>query len=142
MLRRVSEDGSDAVVVSHRVRVGYGDTDQGGVVHHAVYLRWLEEARVEYLRARGVDYRAVELDERLGLPVVEARLRYRKPARFDDVLDVETRVGRLSRATVRFDYVVRRGDERLVDAQVTLACVQLDAQRLCSVPAAIRVACS
>jgi acyl-CoA thioester hydrolase len=126
----------------HRVRVGYGDTDQGGVVHHAVYLRWLEAARVEYLRARGVDYRAVELDERLGLPVVKVEIAYRKPARFDEELEVATSVGRLSRATLRFDYVVWRGDERLTDAQITLACVRLDAQRLCSIPSAIREACS
>ena len=135
-----AEDGSFRF--RHRIRVGYGDTDQGGVVHHAVYLRWLEEARVEYLRARGVDYRAVELDERLGLPVVKAELEYRKPARFDEELEIETWVGRLSRATLRFDYVVWRGDTRLTDAKITLACVRLDAQRLCSIPSAIREACS
>lgn len=125
----------------HRVRVGYGDTDQGGIVHHAVYLRWLEEGRIEFLRARGIDYRAVELDERLGLPVVEASLRYRKPARFDEVLEVETRVGRLSRATIRFDYVLWRGEERLLDAQITLACIRLDEHRLCSIPPGIAEAC-
>ncbi len=131
-------DIDGAFVHRHRVRVGYGDTDQGGVVHHSVYLRWLEEARIEYLRARGVDYRAVELDQKLGLPVVEAQLKYRLPARFDEVLEVETRVGRLSRATVRFDYVVRRGDDRLMDAQITLACIRVDAHRLCSIPDVVR----
>jgi len=122
--------------------VGYGDTDQGGVVHHAVYLRWLEHGRTEFLRAHGVDYRTFELDDRMGLPVVKAELRYAKPARFDDELVVETRVGRLSRATIRFDYTIRRGDDRLVDAWITLACVRLPEQKLCSVPGVIREACS
>lgn len=124
------------------MRVGYGDTDQGAVVHHAVYLRWIEHGRIEFLRAHGVDYRSFELDSKMALPVVEAQLKYRKPARFDDEVVVETRVGRLSRATVRFDYVVWRGEDRLFDAQVTLACVRLPEQKLCSVPDAIRAACA
>lgn len=134
------EDRDRAFV--YRVRVGYGDTDQGGVVHHSVYLRWLEQARVELLRARGVVYRDLEYDEALGLPVAEARIRYRKPARFDEELAVETRVGRLSRASIRFDYVVRRGEEVLSEAEITLACVKLPEGRLQRLPDRLHAACT
>jgi acyl-CoA thioester hydrolase len=132
---------ASAYVHRHAVRVGYIDTDRGNVVHHAAYLRWLEHARVEYLRARGLDYRLLELDDQMGLPVVEAKLRYRLPARFDDELAIETRVGRLSRATVRFDYAVMRGEERLVEAEILLACVKLPEGKLMSLPDVVRRAC-
>lgn len=122
----------------HRVRVGYGDTDQGGVVHHAVYLRWLEEARVELLRARGLNYRSVELDQKLALPVVEAHLRYRNPARFDDELRVETRIGALGPATIRFEYAIFCGEATICEATVRLASVRLPEMRACRLPSLIR----
>ncbi|MBX7196623.1 MAG: acyl-CoA thioesterase, partial [Sandaracinaceae bacterium] len=73
-----------------RVRVLYGDTDKAQVVHHARYLDYLEAGRLEFLRHHGLDYRAWEERTKLGMPVVEAHLKYRSPARFDDLLDVET----------------------------------------------------
>ena len=117
----------------HRVRVQYVDTDQGGVVHHAAYLRFLEQARVELLRARGIDYRSFERDERTAIPVAEARVRYRRPCFFDDVLEVETWVGLINRAKLRFDYRVWRDDDTVLDAEITCACVNLDRMRICSV---------
>ena len=83
----------------HRVRVAYADTDRAQVVHHASYFRFLEVARVELWRDNGYDYNAFEQRTGLGLPVVEAHLRYRVAARFDDVLDVETWVSRATRAS-------------------------------------------
>ncbi len=116
--------------VRYSVRVGYGDTDQGGVVHHSVYLRWLEQARIEWLRVHGLDYRSLEYNRKLALPVVEAHLRYRMPARFDEVLEVECALGKLGRASMRFDYRVLRGDDVLTEAQITLACIELPAGKL------------
>ncbi|NCQ61380.1 MAG: YbgC/FadM family acyl-CoA thioesterase, partial [Myxococcales bacterium] len=75
---------------TYQVRAGYGDTDQGGVVHHAVYLRWLEQARVEWLRARGLDFGELERRHRVTLVVANAELSYKRPARFDDILAIET----------------------------------------------------
>ncbi|MBX3275266.1 MAG: acyl-CoA thioesterase [Sandaracinaceae bacterium] len=117
----------------HRVRVQYIDTDQGGVVHHAAYLRFLEQARVELLRARGIDYRAFEREERTAIPVAEARVRYRRPCFFDDVLEVETCVGLINRAKLRFDYRVWREQDEVLTAEITCACVNLDRMRICSV---------
>ena len=125
----------------HRVRVGYVDTDQGGVVHHSVYLRWLEQARVEYLREYGIAYRDLEYDEEFALPVAEAKLKYRLPAKFDEELDIETRIGRLSRATIRFDYVVRRAPTDVIcEAEILLACIKLPGGRLRSLPEGLRSA--
>ncbi len=95
------------------VRVRYGETDQMGVVYHAHYLQYFETGRTELLRAAGLSYRDLE---RRGvfLVVTEAFCRCRFPARYDDVLRVETRVGEVRRASVRFEYAVRAEDGRLV----------------------------
>ena len=117
----------------YRVRVGYVDTDRAGVVHHAAYLRYLEHARVELLRARGIDYRRFESEERRGIPVAELRVRYRAPAFFDDELEVATWVDEINRAKMTFAYQVSRGDDPILTAEVVCACVDLDAMKLCSV---------
>jgi acyl-CoA thioester hydrolase len=94
------------------IRVRYGDTDQMGFAYYAHYLRWFEIGRAEMIRSLGKSYRAVE-ESGVTLPVVEARVRYLKPARYDDLVVIETGVERLSRASVRFGYRVTRGDELL-----------------------------
>lgn len=135
-------DGRDgARIVRHPVRPAYGDTDQSGVVHHAVYFRWLEEARTAYLRDGGVDFRRFEHEHRIGLAVVKAEIRYLRPARFDEELVVEAWVGKLGGAQLRVDYRVLRGDDLLVEAELTLACIDLDRMRAIRIPAAIRACC-
>lgn len=124
----------------YRVRVSYVDTDQGGVVHHAAYLRFMEQARVELLRARGIDYRRFEAERKKALPVAEVRARYKRPARFDDELEVETWVGVVNRAKIRFDYRIWRGDELVNEAEITCACVDLTKMKICSMDPAIRAA--
>jgi acyl-CoA thioester hydrolase len=124
-----------------RVRVLYGDTDKAQVVHHARYLDYLEAGRLEYLRHHGLDYRELEERTKVGMPVVEAHLRYRSPARFDDLVDVETWVALASRAKIVFESRILRGDEVLVEASITVACVNLVEERIVSVPDEIRRAC-
>ena len=92
------------------VRVRYGDTDQMGFAYYANYLRWFEIGRAEMLRSLGISYRAVE-EAGVTLPVVEARCRYLKPARYDDLIAIETGVVELRRASVRFAYRVSRDDD-------------------------------
>ncbi|MCA9583494.1 MAG: acyl-CoA thioesterase [Myxococcales bacterium] len=111
----------------YTVRVGYADTDQGGVVHHSVYLRWLEQARIEYLRERGIDFRRLEKEQQLTLVVVDLHARYRSPARFDDLVDVHVWPARATSVSVLFGYAIHRGDTLLVEAEVKLACVHLGA---------------
>lgn len=104
------------------LRVRFAETDLMGIVHHAAYLTYVEAGRVEYLRRRGADYRAMT-ERGFHMPVVEAMLRYRLPARFDDALVVETRLGALTRVTTRFDYRVVRGSDLLAEGHTLLACV-------------------
>ena len=104
------------------MRVRFFETDLMGIVHHAAYLTYVEAGRVDYLRARGADYRAL-VQSGFHMPVVEASLAYKRPAYFDDELVIETRLGVLSRVTVRFDYSVLRDSELVAEVQTLLACV-------------------
>jgi acyl-CoA thioester hydrolase len=91
-------------------RVRYADTDQMGVAYYGNYLRWFEVGRAEMLRSLGMSYREVE-ESGVRLPVVEVCCRYVRPARYDDLLAVETVVRHLGRASVRFEYQVVRAED-------------------------------
>jgi acyl-CoA thioester hydrolase len=120
-----------------KLRVAYADTDQGGVVHHATYLRYLEIARVEHMRSRGIDYAHFERVLGLGLLVVEANVRYKAGARFDDEVVIHTTVPVANRAKMRFDSRIVRGDTLLTLAEITLACVRMREGKLVSMPAEV-----
>jgi len=105
------------------IRVIYGDTDQMGVVYYANYLRWFEAGRTEFLRAKGLSYSEFEAREKLILPVVEAGVTYRQPARYDDLVAVETRLAEARRASARFEYEVKRGEDLLATGFTVHACV-------------------
>jgi acyl-CoA thioester hydrolase len=104
------------------VRVRYGDTDQMQVVYYANYLRFFEAARIEWLRAHGLPYKEIEAAGAL-FPVIEAHLRYRLPARFDDELGIECWPSHVRSASLRFQYRVVRGDELLCDGFTAHACI-------------------
>ena len=88
-----------------RLRVRYGETDQMGVAWHGSYFAWFEVGRTELLRERGMTYKELERDD-LRLPVIEASVRFHRPARYDDLLEVRTRVAAHSGARVSFDYEI------------------------------------
>lgn len=125
----------------HEVRVLYQDTDQARVVHHAAYFRYLEAARLELWRANGFDYARFERETGFGLPVAEARVRYRSSGRFDEVLDVETWTSAASRASVWVDAAIRRKGDLLVEASIRLACVCLSDGTIRRIPEALLDAC-
>lgn len=103
-------------------RVRYADTDQMGFAYYGNYLAWFEVGRAELLRALGTTYREVEAAG-TWLPVVEARCRYLAPARYDDLLAVETGVAGAGRASVTFGYrVVRESDGALLATGTTEHC--------------------
>jgi acyl-CoA thioester hydrolase len=120
-------------MVKTDIRVIYGDTDQMGFVYYANYLRFFEIGRNEYLRAIGAPYREVEAELGIRLPVVEAAVQYKQPARYDDLLVVETLLAQVRRASARFEYVVRRGEERLVTGHTVHACIDFDGA-ICRLP--------
>jgi acyl-CoA thioester hydrolase len=101
-------DPHSAVTTSH-VRVRFCDTDLMGIVHHANYFAYFEAGRVEWLRKRGVSY-TTWAARGMHLPVVDASIRYRAPARFDDVLEVATTLSELKAASLRFEYRLHRAE--------------------------------
>ena len=121
----------------HRTRAGYGDTDQSGIVHHAVYLRWLEDARAAWLREHGIDFTAMEREERAGFAVWKAELRYHQPARFDEQIAVELWVSEVGRAKLTFDSRVWRDESLLLEASIHLACIDLDRHRARRLPQSV-----
>jgi acyl-CoA thioester hydrolase len=112
-------------MVSTRLRVIYGDTDQMGVVYYANYLRFFESGRNEFIRAKGLRYRDFEEAHHLRLPVVDAGVSYRSPARYDDLLDVEVSLAQARRASARFEYRVLRDGAVLATGHTVHACVDL-----------------
>ena len=108
------------------VRVYWEDTDAGGVVYYASYLKFLERARSEWLRTLGVDQVRMMRDERLQFVVVEANVRYHRPAKFDDELAVSVTLESLRGASISMGQEVRRGAELLVSATVRAACLDAD----------------
>ena len=110
-------------MVRCELRVIYGDTDQMGVVYYANYLRWFEAGRTEFLRAKGLSYSEFEAREKLVLPVAEAGVNYLSPARYDDLVVVETSLAQARRASARFTYEVRRGPDLLATGFTVHACV-------------------
>lgn len=98
------------------VRVLYVDTDQMGVVNNVHYLRFFEVGRAEWIRARGRAYRELEQGG-LMLPVVEAHVRYRAPARYDDLLAIEAGPSAITAATLTFSYAIHRKHDRQLLAE-------------------------
>ena len=96
------------------LRVIYGDTDQMGVVYYANYLRYFEAARGDFLRRRDWSYAKIEA---LGviLPVTEAYVRYRRSAKYDDLITINPVVTQVRGVSFRFDYTIKRGEELLAD---------------------------
>jgi acyl-CoA thioester hydrolase len=107
------------------VRVNYSETDQMGVAYHARYLVWLDIARTEHLRGRGASYRELEAAG-LRLVVSEVSVRYRQPARFDDLLRIRCWVRRLESRRVEFGYAVDHADDGRLLATATVALLALD----------------
>ena len=104
------------------IRVRYSETDAMGFLHHANYFVYFEMGRTELLRAQGGNYREIE-EQGLFMVVIKLECRYRKPARYDDVLTLRTRVTRVTPAKIEHEYKLYRGDELLTEATSVLACL-------------------
>lgn len=106
------------------IRVYYEDTDLGGVVYYANYLRFIERGRTEALRALGIDQLALKEAGQVFV-VRHVTAEYLVPARFDDMLEVDTRIVEVRGASVRMQQEVRRGGTTLFRAHVQVACMEL-----------------
>jgi acyl-CoA thioester hydrolase len=105
-----------------QIRVRYAETDAMGFLHHANYFVYFELGRTELLRAQGGNYREME-EQGLFMVVVSLECNFRKPARYDDLLTLRTRIARVSAAKLEHAYQVYRGDTLLTEARSVLACV-------------------
>ncbi len=109
-----------------KVRVYYEDTDLGGVVYHANYLRFLERARTEWLRALGFEQDMLRDQLRIQFVVVEAKLEFRRPAKFNDELLVGVKLRERGRASIVFDQVIRAATghhAEICKAEIRVACI-------------------
>ena len=110
-----AENNGHPVISEARVRVRYAETDQMGVVYHSNYFIWFEVGRVELLRQLGFSYREMERQDGCFIAVVDARCRYKAPARYDDEVLIRTRLKSARESLVHFTYeVVRESDGTLL----------------------------
>jgi acyl-CoA thioester hydrolase len=132
--------GEPAPISETLVRVNYSETDQMGVVYHARYLVWLDVARTEHLRRSGMSYRELEAAG-LRLAVSEASVRYRRPARYDDLIRIRCWVREAASRRVDFGYAVEHADEGRLLATATTSLITLDTtMSLSRLPERVRAA--
>ena len=107
--------------MTHRTRrrIEFGDTDMAGIVHFSNFFRFMEAAETEFLRQRGLSVSWVEDGVRVGFPRVAAQCDYLKPARFEDLLDVEVTVEKIGAKSVTYRYDFRRDGEAIAVGRIT-----------------------
>ena len=125
----------DTEVFSHQVRVYVEDTDAGGIVFYANYLKYMERARTEFLRSLGYDKPA--LFDGLQFVVRSVELLYHKPAVLDDMLDISARLIKLSKVSFEMQQNIFRNGDLLVETKVKIACISNNAKRPQAMPADI-----
>lgn len=119
------------------IRVYYEDTDLGGIVYYANYLKFIERARTEWVRGLGIDQTRLKAEEGILFAVRRVEADYLKPARFDDELVVETRFEAATGARIMIEQTVLRQGERLFHAHVTLVCLS-ESGHAARIPASVR----
>lgn len=119
------------------IRVYYEDTDTGGIVYYANYLKFFERARTEWLREAGFEQRAMLQERGLQFVVAQLECDFRQPARLDDVLEIDVRVARAGRASIEFSQTARRGAEVLATARVRVGCIDTTRFAPCAMPVAM-----
>jgi len=121
------------------VRIYYEDTDAGGIVFYANYLKFFERARTEWLRARGHSQERLRQQDRIGFIVTETAVRYLRPARLDDVLEVTVAVQRAGVASLQLAQEASRTSaagerERVAESTIRIGCVELGTYRPVRIP--------
>ena len=124
---------------THPVRIYYEDTDAGGVVYYANYLKFLERCRTEWLRAIGHEQADLLRDPGIAFVVRSVNVDYLKPARLDDLLTICLDVERITRSQIFFRQHIRQPDgEIILTAQVQIVCVNSALMKIVSIPAPLR----
>jgi acyl-CoA thioester hydrolase len=113
------------VIGEIQIRVRYAETDRMGLLHHANYLVYFEQARTELLRSFGHTYRDLE-DQGFLLVITKVEMHYRRPAKYDDLLTIRTTVARTTAVRIDHRYEVLRDGLLIADGTSTLACIDRD----------------
>jgi len=121
-----------------QMRIYWEDTDAAGIVFYANYLKFFERARTEWLRGLGFGQEALRRDG-VAFVVSETSLRYRRPARLDDLIEVSVAVVHLGQASLHIAQEARRAGELLADGTIRIGCVELGTFRPCRIPNDIRL---
>jgi acyl-CoA thioester hydrolase len=119
---------SQSMISETRLRVRYAETDRMGVVYHANYFVWFEVGRVELLRRLGFSYRDMEQKDGCGIAVIDARCRYKAPARYDDEVIVRTHLEYVRESMVQFSYELVRADDQSPLAEGDTTHIVVDAE--------------
>jgi acyl-CoA thioester hydrolase len=119
------------------VRVYYEDTDAGGIVYYANFLKFFERCRTEWLRALGIEQQQLRTTGGLQFVVVNVAVDYRQPARLDDELSIRAGIAELARSYIVFAQQAMRGDELLAAATVKVACLNAQTMAPARLPAAL-----
>ena len=107
---------------SHNIRVRYGETDQMGFVYYGVYAQYYEVGRVEAMRSLGIHYASLEQQHKIFMPVMNMQVRFLRPARYDDLLDIKTIVPALPERDIRFRYEIRNESGVLLNGALVQLC--------------------
>ena len=124
---------------SATMRIYWEDTDAAGIVFYANYLKFFERARSEWLRSLGFGQESLRKDAGIAFVVSATALRYRRPARLDDVIDVSVAVVHLGQASLEIAQEARRAGELLAEGTIRIGCVELGTFRPCRIPNDIRL---
>jgi len=128
-----------ALAHSFPLRVFYEDTDAGGMVYHANYLKFAERGRSEMLRSLGFPHRKLGAEQGVGFAVRRCAVEYRAPARLEDALTVDTRLTEIGAATLNLHQQVCRDGQVLADLEILVACIGRDGKPR-RLPSALRAA--
>lgn len=121
----------------HKVRVYYEDTDAGGIVYYANYLKFLERARTEWLRELGIN-QSIFLEQNIGFVVTKVAMENKASAKLDDLLTITSTISRLKSASLIFTQkIVNQNNIVLCTAEIKVACVNLSIAKPCIIPNSI-----
>ncbi len=129
---------SNNVYATLTVRVYYEDTDAGGVVFYANYLKFFERGRTEWLRRLGVNQSELALREQRIFVVKKLDTRYLKPARLDDLLTIHSQITRVGRASIDFYQYAEFDGQRLCEGNIQICCVDANTLRPAALPGELK----
>ncbi|NLA51491.1 MAG: tol-pal system-associated acyl-CoA thioesterase [Alcaligenaceae bacterium] len=129
---------SQSKVFTLPIRVYYEDTDAGGVVFYANYLKFFERGRTEWLRNLGVNQAKLAEEQGRIFVVVGTQVRYRSPARLDNLIEIKTSLSKVGNSSCSFEQIAERNGEVLVESSIQICCVDNQSFKPAPIPADIR----